>query len=81
MERPQLVEFLGQGTGEEELQRVRLWGISKGLLFLKNILFVYLRECEREHKQEGGAGSPLSREPDLRLNPRTFGLDPRTLVS
>ena len=38
-----------------------------------------MREREREHKQGGGveaegeAGSPLSREPDVGLDPRTLG--------
>ena len=32
-----------------------------------------MRESEREHKWEGRAGSPLSRESD------DMGLDPRTL--
>ena len=42
--------------------------------------FIYLFDREREHKQrdqqreeEGGAGSPLSREPDVGLDPRTPG--------
>ena len=37
--------------------------------------FIYLRERERQHKQgmaEGGADSPLSREPNARLDPRTL---------
>ena len=40
--------------------------------------FIYLRERKREHKQgekqaegEGEAGSQLSREPNMGLNPRT----------
>ena len=50
-----------------------------GLFFLK-ILFVYLRERERKSAHtngvggaegEGDAGSPLSREPDAGLHPRT----------
>ena len=51
--------------------------ILKDLLFFLKILFIYKRE---RHKQGGGAeaegeaGSPLSREPNL-------GLDPRTLES
>ena len=28
--------------------------------------------CEREHKLEGGAGSPVSREPDAGLDPTTL---------
>ena len=44
------------------------------LFFLK--YFIYL--TEREHKQgqqqaEGEAGSPLSREPNMGLDPRTLG--------
>ena len=44
--------------------------------FLKNILFIYLRE--KEHKcgegaeGEGEADSPWGREPDAGLNPRTL---------
>ena len=43
------------------------------------ILFIYLREREREHKQwmggeaKGQADSPLSRELDAGLNLRTSG--------
>jgi len=45
--------------------------------FLK-ILFIYLRERERERAQAGGAaeeeaGSPLSKEPNVALEPRTPG--------
>ena len=58
-------------------------------LFLKNILFVYLtaRESmkERERTQgaaegEGEAGSSLSREPNVALNPRTLGSRPEPKV-
>ena len=51
------------------------------MVWLK-ILLIYLREREREHKQGGGAegeretDSPLSREPDVGLDPRTLGLGP-----
>ena len=44
--------------------------------------FIYLREREREHKQEGGrdgegeAESLLNRNPDMGLNPRTLGSRP-----
>ena len=44
--------------------------------FFKKIDFIYL--FEREHKQEAGAegeeeaGSPLNKEPDSRLDPRTL---------
>ena len=45
--------------------------------FLKRVLFIYLTESASEHEQgrgaegEGEADSPLSREPDSRLDPRT----------
>ena len=49
------------------------------LIFLK-ILFIYLTERERSQvgretgrEREEEAGSPLSREPDMGLNPRTLG--------
>ena len=38
-------------------------------------LFIYLSERERKYKQaeaEGEAGSPLSKEPDVGLDPRTL---------
>ena len=43
--------------------------------------FIYLFESERAHEHRGGAegegegeaGSPLSREPDAGLDPRTLG--------
>ena len=50
-----------------------------GIIFLKKY-FIYLaeREREREHKQreqqaegDGEAGSPMSREPDVGLDPST----------
>ena len=50
------------------------------ILFIFKILCIYLREREREskskHEQEEGQRekeSPLSRDPDLGLNPRTLG--------
>ena len=47
-------------------------------IYLFEIVLIYLRERKIEYKQkweaEGEADSPLSREPDV-------GLDPRTLVS
>ena len=57
--------------------------VSPKTFFLK-ILFVYLREREREREnaQAGGvagrgrggeAGSPLSKNPDVRLDPKTLG--------
>ena len=50
-----------------------------GFLFFFTYLFEM--EEEREHKQgekqaEGEAGSPLSREPDAGLDPRTVGSHP-----
>jgi len=51
-------------------------------LFVLKILFIYLREKERERTltraqvgggAEGEAGSPLSWEPDVGLDPRTLG--------
>ena len=47
------------------------------LLFLRT-LFMYLRDMkEKDHKQEGGgdgeADSPLRRDPDVGLDPRTLG--------
>lgn len=52
--------------------------LQGGVLFLFNILFIYLREKEKERAQagmraEGEADSPLSREPNVRLHPRTLG--------
>ena len=52
--------------------------------FFLKILFIYLteitsrqrgrqREREREREREEEAGSPPSREPDVRLDPRTPG--------
>ena len=47
--------------------------------FQKKILFMYLRKRERERKQggrgegEGETDSPLSREPNAVLDPRTLG--------
>ena len=46
-------------------------------LFLK-ILFIYLREIEKRRGEQGEEGegeaeSPLSREPDAGLDPRTLG--------
>ena len=51
------------------------------LNFLKKILFIFLRESEKEHEwggeakgdREGEADSLLSREPDLCLHPGTLG--------
>jgi len=45
---------------------------NKCLLFFKKILFIYLRERKGEGETEGEADSPLSREPDAGLNPRTL---------
>ena len=49
-------------------------------IIFKKIVFAYLTERERTHKQEEGkaegegeAGSPLSRGPDVGLDPRTLG--------
>ena len=43
------------------------------LIFFKD--FIYLFDRERaQAEREGEAGSPLSREPDVELNPRTPGL-------
>ena len=57
--------------------RVLLKGSLHGEVF-KKILFIYL--TKREHKQgeqqaegEGEAGSLLTREPDVGLEPRTLG--------
>ena len=51
-------------------------------IFVFKILFVYLREREREHegevggtKGEGEAGSPLSREPNMGSIPGPQGPD------
>ena len=42
-------------------------------LFFK-ILFLYLRERDRESKEgQGEAGSPLTRDPSMGPNPRTPG--------
>ena len=44
--------------------------------FKKKVLFIYLREIEREREitgEEGQAGSPLSREPNMGLDPRALG--------
>ena len=52
-----------------------MWGF-----FFKDFIYVFDRERVSEHEQgrqaEGGgeAGSLLSKEPDVRLNPRTPGL-------
>jgi len=50
--------------------------------------FLYLFDREREYKQaerqaegEGEAGSPLSREPNAGLNPRTLGITTRAAGS
>lgn len=50
-----------------------------GSTHTKKISFIYLRVRVRGHEQEGGvegegkADSPLSRESDVGLNPRTLG--------
>ena len=50
-----------------------------GLYFFFKILFIYLTERaqsgwgEWQAEGEGEAGSPLSREPDVGLNPSTLG--------
>lgn len=43
--------------------------------FFFKILFIYLRDSvsKRAGEGEGEADSPLSREPDMGLNPRTLG--------
>ena len=53
--------------------------LQKNLDLLKKGIYIFDRE--RKHKQgeqqaegEGEAGSPLNREPDMGLNPRTPGL-------
>jgi len=51
------------------------------LFYFKDFIYLCVREREREHKQgerqaEGEADSPLSREPDEGLDPRTLGLWP-----
>ena len=52
--------------------------------FFPKIFFIYLRERESVHKQgeqqaegEGEAGSPLGREPNAGLDPRTPGSWPK----
>ena len=56
--------------------------INKIFFFFKDFIYLFDREREREraHKQaerqakgEGEEGSPLSREPDVGLDPRTLG--------
>ena len=50
-------------------------------LFFQDFVYLFEKECvrEREHKHGGGAegeeeaGSPLSKEPDVGLDPRTLG--------
>ena len=34
------------------------------------------KQGEAQTKEEGEAGSPLSRKPDVELHPRTLGLQP-----
>ena len=51
-------------------------GFQPALFFFLKILFK-INKREREHEQrewqaEGEAGSPLSREPDVGLDPRTW---------
>jgi len=41
--------------------------------FLKNIFKTLFYLAERERKREREAGSPLSKEPDAGLDPRTLG--------
>ena len=59
-------------------------GQYKGYFFFK-ILFIYLTQRERQPAregiqaggvEEGEAGFPLSRGPDVGLNPRTLGSRP-----
>ena len=49
---------------------------NKSFFLKKKIVFIYLREREHEQRREaegeGEAGSPLSREPDRGLQPRTL---------
>ena len=57
-----------------------MWKDRNGFfLFFYDFIYVFVRE--RVHKQgewqaEGEAGSPLSREPDVGLNPRMPGSQP-----
>ena len=70
----------------ESISIYNLQRIFKNLdLFFLKILFIYLRESKSERAQtrgaaegEGEGDSPLSREPDARLD---AGLHPRTLRS
>ena len=57
-------------------------GVSLSLSLFKNLFyFIYLRKTKRERTQpgreeaeeEGEADSPLSREPDVGLDPKTPG--------
>ena len=56
---------------------------SKNILFKKDFFFIYLTQRERasKHKQgepqkEGEVGSRMSRELDVRLDPRTLESQP-----
>ena len=53
------------------------------ILFFFRILFIYLTEHKQAEWQvegEGEAGSPISREPDKGLDPRTLGSRPEPKV-
>ena len=57
------------------IQRVSIW-LTMFVCFFK-VLFIYLTENERAQiggtaEGEGEADSPLSREPNMGLNPRTL---------
>ena len=43
----------------------------QAFFFLKDFIYLFMRDSQRE--AEGEAGSPLSREPDAGLHPRTLG--------
>ena len=46
-------------------------------IFLKKILFIYVTEHKQgEWQAEGEAGSPLSKEPDVALDPSILGSRP-----
>ena len=63
---------MGRGVTIEFLQE-----LPNHYLFKIFLGFMYLSERERtqrgEWQREGEADSPLSREPDAELNPRTLG--------
>ena len=70
---------LGRGC-RAALSYAKVRKLGYFIFFFFLILFINLTERKREHRQEewqaegaGEAGSPLSREPDAGLDPRTPG--------